>query len=458
MKILTYIDRSNRSDGQYGNTISEGDGCWLILGLSRAECRVIGRSENMPQQYQIEKVETIAGVMEPKVDFVAVLSPDLKGLFEQSARALIEGIGPSRSQVTILLPWKEPPERFVRPDGMVRSFFCSSSIFSDLLLTKSNYRIENLCFGMLEAILNNKIYIERLLIEQLPLLQTPQKPTQLKKNAALIMAHRGSIKYLEAALRSIRQAASSSVVTVRVGLDVEDIAEYKPLIEEFRNVEFYRVSPAPAGPYVIRQQLIDWSSEYSIIFQDSDDLSTHDRFTLQYEEMLKMRAGLIGCHELCVDELNGRVESLRFPLDISTALSYEDSTALSYQAKDPILPATTMIARELFNKAGGFSTNRKIANDTQFILRAYFSVRMRNIDKFLYIRRRHKTALTVVKETALGTALRQSLAEVWAADFEAIKSGRVRLESTSLMPQRIPGIYTFDRLSLPSECDSLFIK
>jgi hypothetical protein len=93
------------------------------------------------------------------------------------------------------------------------------------------------------------------------------------------------------------------------------------------------------------------------------------------------------------------------------------------------------MVRSGFVRAGGFSTNRKIANDTQFMLRAYFSLRMRNVDSFLYIRRRHPTALTVAKKTALGTHLRHHLGTTWGADFEAVKSGKARIEETSLWPR-----------------------
>ena len=240
------------------------------------------------------------------------------------------------------------------------------------------------------------------------------------------------------------------MISVKVGLDVENADEYGSLIDRFRRFEFFKVTPAPAGPYVIRQQLIERSSEYLIVFQDSDDISCHDRFTLQYAEMRKTNTDLIGCHELCVDEINRRVEALRFPLDISAALSSENSAALSYQAKDPILPATAMIVREGLVNAGGLSTDQKIANDTQFVLRAYFSLKMRNVDEFLYIRRKHKTALTVAGETALGTKLRQSLASSWAADFEAVKSGKARLESTSLVTRRGLKKHSLTRLSVSS--------
>jgi len=47
-------------------------------------------------------------------------------------------------------------------------------------------------------------------------------------------------------------------------------------------------------------------------------------------------------------------------------------------------------------------------------------------------------ALTVAKETALGTPLRHYLGTTWGADIEAVKSGKTKLEETSLWPRLSP--------------------
>ena len=155
---------------------------------------------------------------------------------------------------------------------------------------------------------------------------------------------------------------------------------------------------------------------------------------------------VVGSHELRVDELARSVEVYRFPLDASAALALPGSTERNDRANEPLLHPTVTMVRSGFVRAGGFSTNRKIANDTQFMLRAYFSLRMRNVDSFLYIRRRHPSALTVVKETALGTPLRHYLGTTWGADFEAVKSGKVKIEETSLWPRLSPVTHRLTRL------------
>jgi hypothetical protein len=247
-------------------------------------------------------------------------------------------------------------------------------------------------------------------------------------------------------LRFVKAAASHLQVKVRVGLDLEDVSEYRDLAAIFSAVEFYGVENAPVGPYVIRQSLIDLSSEHFIVFHDSDDISCHDRIACQAAEIAERQVAVVGSHELRVDELARRVEIYRFPLDASAALALPGSTEHNDRSNEPLLHPTVTMARSGFVQAGGFSTNRKIANDTQFMLRAYFSLRMRNVDSFLYIRRRHSAALTVAKQTALGSSLRHFLGSTWGADFEAVKSGKARLEETSLWARLEPVPHHLTRL------------
>jgi hypothetical protein len=292
---------------------------------------------------------------------------------------------------------------------MADSFCCSPEVFSDLLKTVPAEPGERLCFSLLDAILNGRVAVQRLLVRQLPLDGSNTTPAVLQQNAVVIIAHRGPKQFLISALRFVMAAACQPQVKVRVGLDLEDVSEYRDLSEIYPAVEFYGVDAAPVGPYVIRQSLIDRSSEHLIVFHDSDDISCHNRIARQAGEIAEKQVEVVGSHELRVDELAGTVEIYRFPLDASAALALPGSTEQNDRANEPLLHPTATMVRSGFVRAGGFSTNRKIANDTQFMLRAYFSLRMRNVDSFLYIRRRHAAALTVDKETALGTPLRHFL-------------------------------------------------
>jgi hypothetical protein len=449
MKIVRPLEPGAPAPGHDPDACGVAAG-WVALGLSRAECLGIRVGNLQDWLTHAEAVDSWAELSGPGVDAIAILSPSVAALFPGSAANLFADAARNDSWLMVLLPWQEPPTRSIRADGLAESFCCSAKVFSHLLKTAREDKVERLCFRLLDATLNGKVQVQSLLVRQLPLVDHATAfPSVLEQSAAMIMAHRGPKRFLTAALRSIRCSAGASQVTVRVGLDVEDVSDYRNVIEAFPDVEFYRVDGAPVGPYVIRQNLIDRSSEHLIIFHDSDDFSCSDRIARQAAEISEWQVEVVGSHELRVDELAGSVEVYRFPLDASAALALPGSTERNDRANEPLLHPTLTMVRSGFVQAGGFSTNRKIANDTQFMLRAYFSMRMKNVDGFLYIRRRHPGALTVAKETALGTPLRHFLGTTWGADFEAVKSGKARLEETSLWPRLGPVPPRLTRLWAP---------
>jgi hypothetical protein len=61
-------------------------------------------------------------------------------------------------------------------------------------------------------------------------------------------------------------------------------------------------------------------------------------------------------------------------------------------------------------------------------------MKIRNLDGFVYLRRKHRAALTVAPGTALDHPIRRQLAKAWLRDFEAVKRGEMRLEESSLWP------------------------
>jgi hypothetical protein len=93
-----------------------------------------------------------------------------------------------------------------------------------------------------------------------------------------------------------------------------------------------------------------------------------------------------------------------------------------------------MLAAADFRRAGGFSTDCVFGNDTQFMLRAFFHLPLRNVDRFLYVRRDRWESLTNAPETGMTNPLRVSRNLAWWSDFESVKAGRMRIEESSLMP------------------------
>ena len=258
MKIVKPVKPSAQSPGNGPGAGGVSPG-WVALGLSRAECLGVRESSFQEGLAQAEAVNSWAGLPGSGVDAIAVLSPDVAALFPASAANLFQDAPWHESWATVLLPWQEPPTQSIRADGTAKSFCCSSRVFSDLLKTVPVESIESQCFSLLDAILNGSVEVQRLQVRQLPLRHSQANPVGLYPNAALIMAHRGPKHFLTTALHSIMGAAGSSQVTVRVGLDLEDVCDYQDIVETFPDVEFYCVDGAPVGPYIIRQGLIDRS-------------------------------------------------------------------------------------------------------------------------------------------------------------------------------------------------------
>jgi hypothetical protein len=377
---------------------------------------------------------------------VALLDGETEPLCAGSERALGRELEGCAGALVILLPWRGAPEYDSRDDGTVHSFLCGEALLNRLLGDHPGVPEHRLCYVLLQAILNGELAVERLVIRQLP---HPDRETAvadvgkapgagmsacatkrvdgMEGASAVLMAHRGSLDHLRIAL-SYLPPPNGNGLKIRVGLDLEDVRDYEPLAVCHNRVEFYQGLPAPAGPYVIRQELAERSEEPFFVFHDSDDISCTDRLSGLRAEVAATDCGLVGCHELQVDEIAGEVRALRYPLDVTGALRAGPHYTLLHGA--------SMIRREAFFAAGGFSTDRMISHDTQFLYRAWFHIRMRNADRFLYIRRIHAKALTANSATKIGSEFRRAIERPWGPDFEAVKSGRLELSKSSLAAVR----------------------
>lgn len=361
-------------------------------------------------------------------DAVFVYDAKQAAEIDQSVDALLEEIPEAENTFIALVPRKAAPALDSDYGEPTASFACSANVFLRFLSLGIDCHAETLCFALLRAIANGDIDVDRLLVRQIPFAQRRVvTSTAVDAAKALVLPHRGSPSFLRASLKQIARTAGSPV-KVRVGLDVDDEDEYSSFAEEFPNAEFFRFFPAPVGPYLIRQELAERSPEPLLTLQDSDDLSCYDRFTSLAAALDETGSDIIGSHELCLDELRALVQPVRFPLD--------SSASLGLCANHALLHATLMCQRAAYFRAGGLATNLIIASDSQFLLRAWFSARIRNVDEFLYIRRRHATSLTNAPETVFDNPLRRQLSADWNRDFEAVKRGELTLEASTLWPAR----------------------
>lgn len=359
-------------------------------------------------------------------DAVLIFEENLADKIDQSLAALWEEIPDHKTAFVALVPRGAAPITDSSYGDPVSSFFCSSEVFARFAAWGIDCWAQTLCFALLRAIANGDIEVDCLLVRQVPLLRRHVYGSETTAKALLI-PHRGEASHLRSALASARKTAGNSLM-IRVGLDVEECEEYAAFPAEYPGVEFVKFSPAPVGPYVIRQELAENSAEPLLTLQDSDDLSCYDRFAMLGDALAKTGCDIVGSHELCLDEIRAVVQPVRYPLD--------GSAALELRANHALLHGTLMTYRSVFFDLGGLSTDLVIANDTQFLLRAHFNSSIRNVDEFLYIRRRHTASLTNAPETIFDNPLRRELSSAWTRDFDAIKRGELKIEDSSLRPLR----------------------
>jgi len=327
------------------------------------------------------------------------------------------------SPFIILTPKKYAPVYTSSEDEYVYSFSCKVSLFNSLAQhPRLNGKLDSnqILFLLLDILISEELDHEDIFVKQIPFV------TDLSNSSCIsdvIIPHKGNTMFLKNTLASLKHVKG---LCISVGIDEEITSETKKVMNQFPQVAFYHFQPNPVGPYVIRNRLIECSGRNLIFFQDSDDISCRDRFEVITDYMSNNTCELCGSHELRLDYYNRTVQSVRYPLDVSYALSSGPWHALLHPA--------SAISRRSFYHCGKLSEERIFANDTKFLLKCFFHLRtIKNVDEFLYIRRKHPESLTNLEDTKLDSPARRDLLGLWITDFEHIKHGYTELMDSSLI-------------------------
>jgi hypothetical protein len=327
--------------------------------------------------------------------------------------------------ILILIPRRSAPELEQRWDGDVGSFIVSVGFLR--AFKKSEFSGNYSCYNLLYWALNNRSQGVDFECLQVPVQSKEAYRNTLPHfNAEWIIPHKGPLFMLETCLHSVGRSRDSADI-VSVCFDEGVTPDHRQLVERFPWVEFYGSKPYSNGPYVGRERLVRSGSASIVLFQDSDDAPTLSRRRILLSEMLESGADFIGSHELHVNEVLQRVVALRYPLDVSAALAASDGHAL-------LLP-TSAARRDAIRAAGGLSTIRTFNSDLEFAYRAFFFLKMRNVDEFLYIRRIRAGSLTTAPETGILSPAREALSAALRNDFERIKRKELALEESALRTQ-----------------------
>jgi hypothetical protein len=180
------------------------------------------------------------------------------------------------------------------------------------------------------------------------------------------------------------------------------------------------------GPYRLIQEVINNTRYDAYLFQDADDWSTSDRLELLLNEAERTGSELVGSQELRVLCDSREVLPCLYPLDVNAALAVRPA--------HPLLHPTSMIARDLVQRLGGFATGLRFGGDSEFLLRAAYVARIVNIPSYCYFRRHRRGSLTTDLATGLDTPVRLELQKLLRERGLSNASAVARGESLLLEP------------------------
>lgn len=378
-------------------------------------------------------------VMDAAIVSLVFISKDDRFSKDTLIKSIIKIISkPKICPLVLLVPYLSPPMKN-RYDGMVQSFIVSPALFFEF----------NCCLDIFSDIAYQLTYryLESESSKNIEIIQVG-KPYEHKidgvkgqlNDSSILIPHKGSLKLLNRCLSHLEQAED---LPANVDICFDDGSWKKFNMDVFPNLKkitrLYKNNPPGVGPFVPRHFLID-QSKYNFIFHlDSDDISVGSRFELQMAELKRRKVDMLGSHELRIDEIVKKILIIRFPLDVSEALSNN--------VFHPLLHSTSVVTKSAYLKTGGYSTAGKFGYDSQFLLRSHFFLKIGNIDEFLYIRYKRPNSLTTNKNTMIGSDRRSFMAWRWKVDFRLISLGKLKLEDSSLKATAHGYKYTMEELA-----------
>lgn len=230
----------------------------------------------------------------------------------------------------------------------------------------------------------------------------------------VIMAHRGDSNCLKRSLDNLLDIVHSNKILLGIdGIPSKSLKEW--LLD--RKIRFYYTNLSyPVGPYFIRQKLIEHSIATYVIFHDSDDLSTLDRFDQLLQEIGSNQTDVLGSSILVLDDLKKDIYLRSFPNNATKSLRSGPGHCQ--------LHPTVVSKRKNYLDEFGFSSDMVFGLDTQQLLRSATEKQHTNINRILYLKNNRIGALTTSKETHLDSELRQKLLKDWKSEYLSSIAGQ----------------------------------
>jgi Glycosyl transferase family 2 len=231
-----------------------------------------------------------------------------------------------------------------------------------------------------------------------PVIETLSPLLSKASKILCFIPHYACEKYLDRCLSSITRQTRplDNIVVVHDGSDIPPVS----IVHRYPTVTLLR-SEDRVGPYCLLQSLMERVSCDAILLQDADDWSAVDRLELLLNEAERTGAAIVGSQVFRVFESTGEVSRTLFPTDVNGALLEEPCHCSQH--------STNIIARKCVEEIGGLASGLRFGADTEFIFRAHFKFKIRNVPHCCYFRTIRNDSLTASSETGMESVARQEL-------------------------------------------------
>ena len=220
---------------------------------------------------------------------------------------------------------------------------------------------------------------------QLPFIRQQAVPARIDTQTEWIILHKGNLRFLEGCLSSMCTAAMFGD-RVSIELDEPLTAVHQHLVKQYPEYRFFEVSPQDNGLSASMDDLCKSSVAEYIFFQNSDAVSCLDRRDRLIAELISKNLDIVGCHEVCVDEVQECVQAVRF-----LVASGPDSMAPIHQQAVNI--SFSAMRRSALLRVGGSLSTRRFEHATELPYRIMQQgLRVGIVDDYLLVRRTRKNA------------------------------------------------------------------
>src|SRR5438128_2083763 len=194
------------------------------------------------------------------------------------------------------------------------------------------------------------------------------KQVEKQQRIVVIMPTYDCRAWLPRAINSIR-CQTQPAIDLYVADDASDDVD-EDLMTQFPEITFLKLRKQ-SGPYHIANLVISLTDSEFVGFQDADDWSSPQRFKSQVAFLHETEFEGCGSWFMLID-MNGD------PVGFETCPENASFTLQHSSNGIPILHPSTLYYRRVFDRLGGYDHTTNFGADSEFFLRACFTVKLGN--------------------------------------------------------------------------------